>query len=132
MDEKIAKIPDIARFRYVRMAGDTLKVGVDKAAERFRFIGQGGIEKGRMENVTEAWYLFLPGDTYIRTEIHFADKNILHLNPVVRFDPEEGMPGNPPLATVNVYRTWLYRLMLLATVTFIVLNVILLRRRLIK
>jgi hypothetical protein len=129
MEEKIAKIPSIAKLRYARLSGDTLKVAADKTAESFRFIGQGGTEKGRMENVSEAWYVFTPGDTYIRTEIHFADKNVLHLNPVVRYNPENGKPGNPPLATVNVYKTWLYRVLLLASLVFVIVNIIVLRKR---
>jgi hypothetical protein len=128
MQEKIAKIPTIARFRYLRLFGDTIKVAVDKTAVSFRFIGQGGKEKGRMEGVSEAWYVFRPGDTYIRIEIHFADMNVLHLNPVVRYNPPE-IPGNPPLATVNVYKTWVYRVLLVASFVFALINVILLRRR---
>ena len=131
MQEKIAKIPSIARFRYARLCGDTLKVAVDKTAASFRFIGQGGKEKGRMENVSEAWYVFRSDDTYIRTEIHFADKNVLHLNPVVRCNPNE-IPGNPPLATVNVYKTWVYRVLLLASLIFIILNIVFLRLKLFK
>jgi hypothetical protein len=131
MEEKIAKIPSIARFRYVKVVGDTVRVAVDKTAESFRFIGQGGKEKGRMENVSEAWYVFQPEDTYIRMEIHFSDKNILHLNPIVRYNPP-AIPGNPPLATVNAYKTWLYRVMLVATLVFVVMNIIFIRRRWIK
>jgi hypothetical protein len=131
MKEKIAKIPSIARFRYVKVVGDTVRVAVDKTAESFRFIGQGGKEKGRMENVSEAWYVFQPEDTYIRTEIHFSDKNILHLNAIVRYNPP-AIPGNPPLATVNAYKTWLYRVMLVATLVFLAMNVIIVRRRYFK
>jgi hypothetical protein len=122
MEEKIAKIPSIARLMSATLSGDTLKVAVSKEAESFRFIGQGGREKGRMENVSSAWYVIRPEDTYIRTEIHFADKNILHLNPIVRYDPADGRPGNPPLATINVYKTWVYRILLLASVVFILVN----------
>jgi len=132
MEEKIAKIPSIARFRYVKVVGDTVRVAVDRTAESFQFIGQGGKEKGRMENVSEAWYVFQPEDTYIRTEVHFSDKNILHLNPVVRYNPGRGIPGNPPLAKVNVYKTWLYRVMLVATLVFVAMNVIFIRRSWIK
>lgn len=132
MQEKIAKIPSIARFRYARLAGDTLKVGVDKTAQSFRFIGQGGMEKGRMEGVAEAWYVFRPEDTYIRTEIHFEDKNILHLNPVVRYEPSDGIPGNPPLARINPYKTWVYRILVVATLVFVVVNTVYLRRSRLK
>lgn len=128
MQEKIAKIPTIARFRYMRLSGDTIKVAVDKTAETFRFIGQGGVEKGRVEGRSEAWYIFKPEDTYIRTEVHFADKNVLHLNPVVRYDPPE-IPGNPPLAKINVYKTWVYRVLIFASLVFIVVNIIFIRKR---
>ncbi len=130
MQEKIGKIPFQAKFRYARLSGDTLLVAVDKAAASFRFIGQGGREKERVENVAEAWYVLAPEDTYIRTEIHFSDKNILHLNPVVRYDPEKGIPGNPPLATINIYKTWVYRVLISASLIFVVLNIFILRRRL--
>lgn len=131
MQEKIAKIPTIARFKYLRLAGDTIKVAVDKTAESFLFIGQGGKEKGRMEGVSEAWYVFQPEDTYIRTEIHFTDQNVLHLNPIARYDPPE-MPGNPPLAKVNLYKTWVYRLLILASLVFLVVNILVIRRRFFK
>lgn len=128
LEQKIAKVPSIAHFRWIRLSGDTIRVAVDKTAESIRFIGQGGKEMGRMEGVSEAWYVFRPEDTYIRPEIHFPDKNVFYFNPIVRYDPPY-LPGNPPLATVNVYKTTIYRLMLLASLVFIVVNVIILRKR---
>ena len=129
MEQKRAKIPSICRFHYLTLSGDTIKVGVSKNAESIRFIGQGGKEKGRMEDVSGAWYVFHPEDTYIRTEIHFSDGNVFYMNPVVRFDPP-ATPGNPSLATVNLYKTWVYRILLLASLVFIILNVIFIWKRL--
>ncbi len=126
--EKAVKAKQIARLDYVQLAGDTLKVGVSKAASTFKFIGQDGVVKSETEGGSSASYVIRPEDTYIRTEIIFPDKNVFYLNPVIRFDGTT--PSNPDLATIDWTRSWIFWILGWSTLAFILFNIFYIPRRL--
>ncbi len=66
-------------------AGMAVSVKCDTIAKEFRFIGQNGDVRGKIENSDLAEYAFKADDTYIRTEIE-SDSVILYLNPVFRYN----------------------------------------------
>ena len=65
--------------------GNVMRLVLDSAADEIRFIGQGGVEAGRVSNTSDTVYEFRPADTYIRIEIYRAG-NASFLNPVLRYD----------------------------------------------
>ena len=75
---------EMPELQEVSLKNDTLKVSVSAKAKEIRFIGQNAIVKQSVSNVAEAFYPFQKDDTYIRTEIEFANGNTLYLNPLVR------------------------------------------------
>ena len=75
---------DIPELQEVTLINDTLYVTVSAQAKEIRFIGQNAIIKQRVNDVSQAFYDFKHDDTYIRTEIEFADGNTMYLNPLVR------------------------------------------------
>lgn len=75
---------EVPELQDVTLKGDTLIVAVSDQAKEFRFIGQNAIVKQTVSNVSEAFYVIQDDDTYIRTEIEFANGNTLYLNPLVR------------------------------------------------
>lgn len=106
---------------------DTLFIQVDSLASYIVFIGQD--EKGlkTVSDCTETFYDIKKSDTYVRIEIHFPDKSIYCLNPVCRYDGTE--PGKMPLPQINIYKTWLLRIIGFATLALVVFNIIFLRRK---
>ena len=82
----------IARFRkgfpmsvLPRMFGDTLKVSVSETARQILFFGQDLQELRRSYNTATGSYILKPTDSYVRTQIDFADGNTIFLNPAFRF-----------------------------------------------
>lgn len=75
---------DVPEIQEVTLNKDTLKVVVSAEAKEIRFIGQNAIVKQTVSNSAKANYVIKDDDTYIRTEIEFADGNTLYLNPLVR------------------------------------------------
>jgi hypothetical protein len=106
-EEKFRKSKEIARVKQVRIEADTLTVATDKRALEFRFIGQNGTIVSSIADTAVARYALKRGDHYIRTEITFPDKNILYLNPVVRYDGVS-KPGVDKKARVNLRATWIF------------------------
>ena len=130
MDEKIEKAFNLPVLSNASMRGDTLHVAVTKTAAKFRFIGQDGIPLDSVMNATDASYVVKPSDPYVRTEIHFPNRTAIYLNPVIRFDG--GDPWEHEHARVDLFRTWLLRIIGFATLIFIVVNIYYLRKRICK
>ena len=126
-DEKVSKVPEIARIRSVKVTGDTLRVECSKEALEFRFIGQGGKIMKTAKTGTGAKFIISEDDTYIRTEITFPDKNIFYLNPVVRYDGTA--PGVMEKAEVNLARSLTFWIISWSVVLVIVYLIIRRRRR---
>jgi len=127
MAEKAGKAKDIAKLEYLKMAGDTLRVKVDRKSNFIRFIGQGGRVRQITRQSDSAMYVLKPEDTYIRTEILFHDRNMFYLNPVVRYDGV--FPSNPSRASIDITRSWISWILSWATLVFILLNLYYLYRR---
>lgn len=125
--QKIEKSAKIARIESVRVIGDTLRVACDKEALEFRFVGQGGKIMDVKKGGNDAVYILKDEDSYIRTEITFPDKNILYLNPVVRYDGTSPFEGKK--AEVNLVKTWIFRIASWGLVLLIVFYLFRKRRR---
>lgn len=130
MDEKIDKANNLPDLTAVELHGDTLLVSVNQQAKKFRFVGQGGTVLDSVMYNHQAAYVVRPADTYVRTEIHFRNRTVYYLNPVIRYDG--GDPWTHEPATLDVRRTWLLRIVGFATLIFIMVNIYYLRRRIKK
>jgi hypothetical protein len=91
----------------VKVQGDTLTVAVSERAEKFSFIGQNGVVAATVSDTSTASYVIKPGDTYIRTEILFSNKNKFYLNPVFRYSGNK--PSQQPTATIDHVKTYVQR-----------------------
>jgi len=120
---------------FFRIRGDTLQIAIDREAIVFRFFGQNGKFLEQVSRSTKANYILKPQDTYIRTTIVYATSTnnegiTLYLNPVVR--TTDGKRPKMVSAIVDLYSTWVYRIIGFATVFFVGFNVVYLRRKLRK
>ncbi len=122
--EKAKQIPVLSSFN---LDGDTISVSITKKPAYFRFIGQDGIELARVEDSISASYIVKPSDTYVRTEAIYTSGLILYLNPVFRYEGRN--PWKMEAAQVDVYRTWMLRIVGFSTLIFIILIVYFFRKR---
>jgi hypothetical protein len=130
MDEKIEKALNLPKLTDVTLSGDSLFVSVNRQARQFRFIGQGGALLDSVAYTDDAFYVLRDSDTYVRTEIHFKNRTVYYLNPVIRYDGSD--PWQHVHAKVDQGRTWLLRVVGFATLIFILVNIYYLRRRIRK
>jgi hypothetical protein len=130
MDEKIEKALNLPKLTAVTLSEDTLFVSVNRQAKHFRFIGQEGALLDSVAYTKKAYYVLRDSDTYVRTEIHFKNRTVYYLNPLIRYDGSD--PWKHELATVDQGRTWLLRIVGFATLIFILVNIYYLRRRIRK
>jgi hypothetical protein len=72
------------------------------------YIGQNGVIKQTIKATKEAVYDFKPEDTYIRTDIHFPDSTIYHLNPVFRYS---GTAFEAPKPIIDETSTMIHRIL---------------------
>jgi hypothetical protein len=126
------RLDSLPEVNSVTVNGDTLQVNVDKKALVIRFYGQGGKLLGKTYRTRQAHYILKPDDTYIRTVVIYSTPNdvegiTLFLNPVIR-TPDGRKPLMVP-ARVDIYSTWVYRIIGFATVLFIGFNLFYFRRR---
>ncbi len=124
---KKSKLKDIAKLEYAQLKGDTFFVKVNRQAHVIDFIGQDGISKKHIQNADSAFYIIQPEDTYIRTQINFPNRNVFYLSPIVRYSGV--WPPDKPLAQINQVKTWVYRILIIASLLFIFINILFLRRR---
>ncbi|NVO20782.1 MAG: hypothetical protein HXX13_13860 [Bacteroidetes bacterium] len=126
---RLSNLPKIKKFR---IAGDTLELELNRTAMDIKFYGQNGKQLWSKGRISRAKYILRPADTYIRTEIIYSSTSnwngiTYYLNPVVR-----SADGKKPLmeaAIVDQRSTWTYRIVGFATVIFILLNILYLRKR---
>jgi len=93
----------------------------------FRFIGQNAELMKVSNNTKKAFYPINKEDSYIRTEIIFADKSTFYLNPVFRYDGKK--PYNYLKAEINWTKTWVLRVISLTIILFIIINIFYFRKR---
>lgn len=126
-DRKKEKLKDIALLQKFEIINDTLFVETDKIAKEFIFIGQDGEPKKSVKKTKKAFYKIQPEDTYIRTEIKFKNRNVIYLNPVFRYS--EGKPIILRKAKIDTHRTLIFRIIALASVIFVMINLVSIFRR---
>ncbi|MCX6249550.1 MAG: hypothetical protein NTX61_02250 [Bacteroidetes bacterium] len=112
-DKKAERAKQIPKLNSVKLDHDTLWISVSSKPMKVEFIGQDGKIMKTVEDHPEAFYKFLPEDTYIRTVITFPNDmkgrgTRFYLNPVFRYSGER--PVNSLRAEVNRTKTWLIRL----------------------
>lgn len=105
-------------LKELSLKGDTLSVLASQQIEEVRFIGQNGELKESLNNVNQGDYLFKDNDTYIRTELTFADGTEIYLNPVVRHKFRYFFDSG--FSSVMIGRTWLMRIVYLVAIIFFV------------
>lgn len=130
MEEKIEKAHNLPKLTGVEVMGDTLFVGVNNTATQFRFFGQDGLLLDSVLYAKEAYYVLKNTDPYVRTEIHFPNRTVYYLNPIIRYDGSD--PWAHEIPVVDQGRTWLLRIVGFATLIFILVNIYYLRRRIIN
>jgi len=86
METKYERSKHIPHLVMAKLNGDTLNIEVSKKAVLFKFIGQGGKTLQTSKGSKIAQYIIQSGDTYVRTEIKFADNSGIYLNPIVRYE----------------------------------------------
>lgn len=126
-EDKIKRISVLPVIKTVNLTNDTITVKTDSIAKEIRFTGQNAEIKKVLKNCNSANYTFKPDDTYIRIEIEFPDGSAYFLNPICRYSGEA--PSRIPIPTVNIYKTWLLRVLGFSTILFIIVNLILFKRR---
>jgi len=109
-----------------KIEDSTICIKFGSKVKDIEFIGQNGKQMKNFGNTDSAAYTFLPGDTYIRTEITLNNGTKIYLNPVIRYN---GI--NFPLysAVVNSRATFLFRAILVIIFISIILMVYLIRRK---
>jgi hypothetical protein len=129
---KARRLDSLPMITSVRISGDTLQIAVNKKAMEFRFYGQGGEKLGKNSRTYHGSYILKPEDTYVRAVLIYPTPNdsegiTLYLNPVMR--TADGKQPVLEAAVVDTHSTWVYRIVGFATVIFIIINIIYLRRR---
>jgi hypothetical protein len=92
-------------LKAVDVEDNTLTVSVTGAESTFRFVGQDGVVRKMVKDVTTASYPLAASDTYVRTVIT-SPQTVLYVNPVLRYD---GSSLPRPAARVDVAATWALR-----------------------
>lgn len=129
-EKKKKMLQEIPELKYARLVGDTLWVKVNRKAHIFKFIGQDGQIRKQVQNLDSASYTIQGHDTYIRTQIHFDDGNTLYLGPVARYSGT--WPPHREYPVINPVKTWIYRVLFGASLLFIIVNIIFIKRRLVR
>jgi len=119
-----------SRLLKAEVKNDTFFIQTDSVIASIRFIGQEGKILKELGNSYSAFYDIKPEDTYVRSEIAFNNKVTFYLNPICRYDGDK--PASIPLPVIDYYRTWLLRIIGFATIIFIFLNIIWIRKRIRK
>ena len=124
---KKEKLKYLALLQKFEIVNDTLFVEIDKFAKEFIFIGQNGKPMKSIKKTKKAFYKISPEDTYIRTEIKFLNRSIIYLNPVFRY--REGKPIISRQAEIDTHRTRIFRLIVIASFIFVIINIIFIMKR---
>jgi hypothetical protein len=114
-------IPEVCK-----MLNGTICIKLGSPVKDIEFIGQDGKHMKSFGDTDSASYSFLPGDTYIRTEMTLNNGSKIYLNPVIRYNG-----NNFPLysAVVNNSATFLFRGLIILILASIILTVYLIRRK---
>lgn len=132
LDKKKTRLQNLAVLKSVTISNDTLFVTLDKEAKEFRFWGNHGLLVGKMAHTQQGFYVLKPEDTYVRTHIIFESPNDpegiqYFLNPVLR--SVDGNKPTMPLANIDTRATIVFRIIAVASLFFILINIYILRKR---
>lgn len=127
IEEKIKRTSILPTLIRHELVGDTLFVQCDSVVRFIRFIGQGGVVLKTDVWTDVSYYKFKEDDSYIRAEILFWHESSLHMNPVCRYNGIK--PASIPMPTINHWKTWAQRIVGFATLIFLGINIIYLRKR---
>lgn len=105
----------------------TFEVKFSDTVNKIEFVGQDGIIKHVIDNVTGGSYSFKDDDTYIRVVARNTNSD-LYMNPLMRFDGKTVPLNSTFLPEPTFLLTWLFRLVLLSFMLFLLI----LMRKLIK
>jgi hypothetical protein len=125
-EAKIKRTKVLPVVLQVNMKKDTLIVSTDSIAGEIRFIGQRGRLLKTCFNSSTALCLFEKTDPYIRIEIEFKSRTIYYLNPVCRI--EDAFPPEIISPEIDIYRTYLLRIIGFSSLLFIIFNYFMLSR----
>ncbi len=98
---------DLPVINSVTFENNQLSIHSNTIMSYLRFIGQGGVIKKTVNDTKDATYNFKPEDTYIRTDIHFPDSTVYHLNPAFRYN---GDTIEKPKAVLDETGTTIHRI----------------------
>jgi len=129
---KLARFDTLPEVREVSVNGDTLSISLSTKALEIRFFGQNGKLLSKKAGSKHASYIMKPEDTYVRAVAIYTTPNdpegiTLYLNPVFR-TPDGNKPMMIP-ARYDAWATWIYRIIAVATLAFVIANIVILRRR---
>ena len=120
MEAKIKRTKVLPVLKKAQLNGNVFEISTDSVIKEVRFIGQGGKIIKTSNEPTTASYKFSKQDSYLRAEIEFKNQITFYLNPICRFDGKA--PVKMPLPTVNIYKTWLLRIIGFSTLIFLAVN----------
>jgi hypothetical protein len=102
----------------VEVTSGTVRVTVSGQPSTISFVGQNGALRKTVKNVVNASYMFQDDDTYIRAVVE-SPQTIMFLNPVMRGN---GTAAPPAAASVNLFATWLQRVVFFSALALFLLQ----------
>lgn len=108
---------DLPQLDNISLNNDTIYISADKTIKKLRFIGQNGVVKDSLCNVSQGLYIFKEDDTYIRTELYFDDGTTIYLNPTIRHQYQYFF--DPVLSEIMKEKTWLMRIVFICVIIFL-------------
>lgn len=109
---------DLPVLKNLILINDTISVSATKTIKRLLFIGQDGIVKDSLYDVSQGFYVFQESDTYIRTELHFENETTIYLNPIIRHQYQYFF--DPVMSEIMKEKTWLMRIIFVAVIIFFI------------
>lgn len=125
---KIERLKVLQKLKKFEIISDTIFLEVDSIPEEIKFIGQGGKIHKKINHSNKVFYVLKDSDTYIRAEIKFSYKHIYFLNPVCRTN--ELKPPGQSLPEIDIYRTFILRIVGFSSLIFLLINIIFIRKKL--
>lgn len=113
---------DINRLDSCTVNNGLVKVYFRQTADSIRFITDNGIVSKHIIKASEAEYSMLTTNTYVRIDAYTATESII-LNPVIRYNGKK-LRDNLDFPPVDLFKTALYRFLVLIVNTIIVIIIL--------
>ncbi|OQX79691.1 MAG: hypothetical protein B6D61_03095 [Bacteroidetes bacterium 4484_249] len=127
-EAKTKRIRILPVIKQIEIISDTLFIRTDSLAKEIRFIGQDGKLLKTSKLTNDTFYKIKKEDPYVRMEIEFLSRSVYYLNAVCRYDGKN--PQKFAVPKIDFYRTLILRIIGFSTLIFIIINFVLLRKRL--